>query len=84
MNERLRDTTRIRKVNEMTTYRVTYEIDVDADSPYLAARQVDAIMHDPNAYPAMLVVKDPAGKVSYIDLAEEDNLAILRKSTQND
>lgn len=52
----------------MTLYRVTWEIDIDADSPLGAAQHALAIQRDPENIATLFVVEsDEMSKPEYID-----------------
>lgn len=54
----------------MIAYRVTYEIDVEAESPIMAAEQAHFYMTDEHSLRPILSVVDPDGNTSMIDLEE--------------
>lgn len=56
----------------MTMYRVTWEIDIDATSPYLAAMEALAIQRDPQSIATVFSVKEGSGVATSIDLDEPD------------
>lgn len=51
-------------------YRVTWEIDSDAETPEAAAQEADAVMRDPEALPPCFDVVDKEGVVTHIDVAK--------------
>lgn len=56
----------------MTTYRVTWTIDLDAASPQEAAEKALAIQRDPNSIAQVFEVhEDKRGKLHTIDLQEK-------------
>lgn len=55
----------------MPTYRVTWEIDIDADRPRAAAERAQEIMRDPESIATVFKVED-AHDVHVIDLLEEE------------
>jgi hypothetical protein len=52
----------------MTSYRVQWEIDVDADTPEDAARQAFEMMRDPESIATVFSVRDAQGKSVCIDM----------------
>ncbi len=59
-----------------TTYRLTWVIDLDADSPEAAARQALAIQRDPESIALVFDVEWHNGRhidSAYIDLMETDD-----------
>ena len=52
-------------------YRVTWTIDLEADSPEDAARKALRIQRDPNPIATCFVVIDPQGNNHDVDLDEE-------------
>ena len=58
----------------MAEFRVTWEIDVDAESPQEAAREAFSTMLDPdNEYLPCFTVKDERGNVLTVDLQDEED-----------
>jgi len=55
----------------MPTYRVTWEIDIDEDTPRAAAQRAQEIMRDPESIATVFKVED-AHDVQVIDLLEEE------------
>ena len=55
----------------MATYKVTWLIDVDADSSHGAARQALEIMRDPTSIATVFTVMDDQGNSVDVDLMEE-------------
>lgn len=55
-------------------YRCSIEIDVDADSPIEAARQVEDLLRNPEAMPWIVDVQDDLGVTSRVDLNEDPPL----------
>jgi hypothetical protein len=53
------------------TYRVTWEIDIDAYTPKQAAKSALRIMRDPESIANVFTVKSEKSKY-HIDLAEDD------------
>lgn len=49
------------------TYRVTWKIDIDADSPEEAAQKALEIQRDPNSIATVMQVKDATGTKHTID-----------------
>lgn len=59
-------------------YKVVYETEVDADSPLEAAKEVENIFKEICSCPPQLYVQEnSSGKVFSVDLAEEDEDAVL-------
>ena len=60
----------------MSTYRVIWEIDIEADSPDEAARVAQAIQRDQDStatcYTVVYLQQRVAASVSHIDLGESD------------
>ncbi len=52
----------------MESYHIIYEIDVEAESPIMAAKQVHGYMQDPTSYKPVLHVVDTSDNLSVIDL----------------
>lgn len=58
----------------MTSYRVTWTIDVDAENATAAAREALEIQRDPNSIATVFEVKSPAGhRARVIDLTDKPN-----------
>lgn len=58
----------------MTTWTVTYEIEVDASGPLEAAQEVYAIMLDPTSLPPVLDCLDhDTAKWYRVDLADDQD-----------
>ena len=55
----------------MPTYRVTWEIDIDAETPRAAAARAQEIMRDPESIATVFKVED-AHDVHVVDLLEEE------------
>lgn len=55
----------------MPTYRVTWEIDIDAETPRAAAERAQEMMRDPDSIATVFKVED-AHDVHVVDLLEED------------
>ena len=65
----------------MTEYRVTYEIDVEASSPYGAAREAYQIVTDPESMLPVLEVTVPGScRHIQVDLAAEADRRQLSKT----
>ena len=58
----------------MTTFRVTWEIDIEADSHYEAAVQALMIQRKPNSLATVFIVTDNEGDDVTVDLEDEHNL----------
>jgi hypothetical protein len=58
----------------MTTYRVIWEIDIDADSPREAAEHALAIQRNPESFATVFDVVDGSGDRVTFDLSEHDPL----------
>ena len=52
----------------MKTYRVVWEIELDAESPEDAAREALAIQRDPESEATFFDVRSPEGDIMQIDL----------------
>jgi len=57
----------------MTTYKVTYEIEVEANSHIAAAKEVGKYMQNGFYQPFLTVTNTKTGKSKDIDLDEIDN-----------
>lgn len=59
----------------MSTFRVTWRIDLDAETPYEAARKALAIQRDPASIATCFQVRGRSGsrKALHIDLSEADH-----------
>jgi hypothetical protein len=55
----------------MTTYLVTWEIDIDAENPRAAAERALEIMRDPDSIVTVFKVED-AKQVHVVDLLDEE------------
>jgi hypothetical protein len=55
----------------MTTYLVTWEIDIDAETPRAAAERALEIMRDPDSIGTVFKVED-AKQVHVVDLLDEE------------
>jgi hypothetical protein len=58
----------------MPEYRITWEIQITADSPREAAEQALAIQRDPNSIATVFDVADDDGNIERINLEEIDEL----------
>jgi hypothetical protein len=56
----------------MKTYRVVWEIDIDADTPREAAKKALAIQRDFGSDATYFDVKDGDGTVTEVDLEDEE------------
>lgn len=58
----------------MSMFRVAWHIDIEAETPYEAARKALAIQRDPESIASCFQVRERAGKrrALHIDLMEED------------
>jgi len=56
----------------MTTYLVTYEIEVDSENPKSAALFVEKIIREPYFRPHFTVKDEETGQVDKIDLDKEE------------
>ena len=56
----------------MQTYRVSWEIDIDADSPEEAARKAREIQLRPDSHATVFDLTDESGESARIDLLELD------------
>lgn len=60
----------------MATYRVIWEIDIDADSPREAAQEADRIQRAPcRNWSSVYQVVDPSGATTQVDVDEQDEEA---------
>lgn len=57
----------------MTDYRVTWEIDIVADSPRAAAEEAFAIQRDQNSIAVVFDVADEQGEITRVDLEEDED-----------
>jgi hypothetical protein len=53
-------------------YRVTWTIDLDADSPEEVARKAIEIHQDPDSGATHFEVRDPQGRIHEVDLVSPD------------
>jgi hypothetical protein len=58
-------------------YNVSYEIEIDADSPLLAALEVERIMKSIASFRPVLTVTDESGAVKTIDLDKMDSSSYI-------
>lgn len=63
----------------MKTYRVKWEIDIEASSPLVAARTALEIQRDPHSIANVFDVREPSGNNIAIDLQTELDEKFLRK-----
>jgi hypothetical protein len=57
--------------SEKDAYRVVYAIDILAATPLKAAKAAHRIMTDPESMSPVLEVMDPKGKVTQVDLSQQ-------------
>jgi len=57
----------------MSIYRVTWEIDLQADTPLEAAQQALAIHRDPSSMATVFEVRDENGHSATVDLEEAED-----------
>lgn len=56
----------------MPTYLVTWEIEVDAATPVIAAEIAQSIQRDPDSWATVYKVFDETGRVVDVDLLDEE------------
>lgn len=56
----------------MKSYRVIWEIDIEAESPEDAAREAMLIQHDPTSWASVFDVYDADGNQTQVDLSAID------------
>lgn len=66
----------------MPTYRVTWEIDIDADSPRAAAERAQEMMRDPESIATVFKVEDKHD-VTVIDLLEGEEDCVTDDERSN-
>lgn len=54
----------------MPTYRVTWEIDIERDTPLEAAREAHTIMRDTESTATVFIVTDACGRTTVVDLTD--------------
>jgi len=60
----------------MPSFRIVWEVDVDADTPLEAAREAFSMMTDPESTAVVFSVTDPNGDTVTIDLDDMDSARI--------
>jgi hypothetical protein len=55
------------------SYVVTWEIELDAESPLEAAREAQRIQRDPKSIASVFDVSDGSGDIERIDLDDEED-----------
>jgi hypothetical protein len=68
----------------MTSYHVTWEIDLDAETPLEAARDALAIQRDSGSLATVFTVFGEDGSQSRVDITEEDDLEASDRLTSRD
>ena len=53
-------------------YRISWEIDIDADTPVEAARKALAVQRDPESIATVFDVTDERGKRVRVDLSKQE------------
>jgi hypothetical protein len=61
----------------MTEFRVTWEIDIEAETPKQAAEQAFAIQQDPETMATVFAMTDPAGVTTEIDLLDDPDWELV-------
>ena len=59
----------------MQTYRVIWEIDIEADSPEEAAEMARYYQTKPSTTATVFDVREKTGKITRVDLSEDDDEA---------
>lgn len=57
----------------MRSYLVTWEMEFDAESPQAAAKLAREAQRDPESLATVFNVIGPTGKLTHVDLAEEED-----------
>jgi hypothetical protein len=64
------------------SYRVRWEIDIDADTPQEAAQKALAIQRDPQSIANVFDVFDESGQVERVDIQEMEETAAAQRGSE--
>ena len=65
------------KTKTMATYKITWEIDIEADNPLEAAKFAENWLQDPNNNWQYYVQNDDTKEIFSVDLQEHDSVAVV-------
>lgn len=60
----------------MRSYKVIWEIELDADSPEEAAREAFKLVKDPDSWATVFTVIDPGGHEKEVDLSSDNEIEL--------